>query len=186
VIGRVGTVQTFMGIPYAAPPVGSRRWKAPQPAPAWTTPRDAALPGDVCPQVVLALFPVPGKNPGDVQGDEDCLYLNVYAPRSASASSRLPVMVWIHGGAFTVGAGSDYDGSAQAEKYGLVVVTLNYRLGALGFLSLSSLDAGSQDGQSGNYGLQDQQAALKWVQRNVAAFGGDPAKVSIGASRRAA
>jgi para-nitrobenzyl esterase len=179
VIGQLGSVQTFMGIPYAAPPVGPLRWKAPQPAAAWSTSRDATLPGNICPQVVLALFPVPGKNPGDVQGDEDCLYLNVYAPRSASASSRLPVMVWIHGGAFTVGAGSDYDGSALAEKYGLVVVTLNYRLGALGFLSLSSLDSGSQNQQSGNYGLQDQQAALKWVQRNVAAFGGDPAKVSV-------
>ena len=179
IVGRVADVQTFKGIPYAAPPVADRRWRAPQAAPAWTTPRDASTFGNICPQVVLGLFPVPGKQAGDVQGDEDCLYLNVYAPKSATPGSKLPVMVWIHGGSFTLGAGSTYDGTRLAEQYGMVVVTLNYRLGALGFLALASLDAGSAGGQSGNYGLQDQQAALKWVRANIAAFGGNPAKVTI-------
>ena len=179
VTGQQGSVQRFLGIPYAAPPLGALRWKAPQPVPAWSTPRDASRFGSVCPQVVLALFPVPGKAAGDIQGNEDCLYLNIYAPKAATAASNLPVMVWIHGGAFTVGAGSDYDGSVLAEKYGVIVVTLNYRLGALGFLALSSLDAASQGGQSGDYGLQDQQAALNWVKGNVAAFGGNPADLTI-------
>jgi para-nitrobenzyl esterase len=179
VVGRLTNVQTFRGIPYAAPPVAEKRWTAPQPAPAWTAPRDTSNFGNVCPQVVLALFPVPGKQAGDAQGDEDCLYLNVYAPKSATSASKLPVMVWIHGGAFTVGSGGEYDGSVLAEKYGVVVVTFNYRLGALGFLALDSLNAQSAGGQSGNYGLQDQQAAIRWVQANIAAFGGNPADLTL-------
>ena len=179
VVGQEAASQRFLGIPYAAPPVGALRWQAPQPAPAWTQPRDATTFGHLCPQTVLALFPVPGKAPGDVQGDEDCLYLNVYAPKGSAAGQKRPVMVWLHGGAFTVGAGSDYDPHVLAENYGELVVTLNYRLGALGFLALASLDSGSQGGQSGNYGLQDQQAALRWVQVNIAAFGGDPGNVTV-------
>jgi len=179
VVGRRGSVLTYLGIPYAAPPLGPLRWQPPQSAAAWSSPRDAGQVGKACPQLVLAMFPVPGMKPGDVRGDEDCLNLNIYAPASATASSKLPVMVWIHGGAFTVGEGSAYDGSVLAAKDGVVVVTLNYRLGALGFLALASLDAEGQGESSGNYGILDQQAALQWVKRNIANFGGDPASVTI-------
>ncbi len=170
---------SFLGIPYAAPPVGKLRWSAPQPAMNWAASRDAGQFGNVCPQVVLALFAVPGLKPGDVQGSEDCLYLNVYTPANARVGSRLPVMVWIHGGAFTAGSGSAYDGSVLAAKYGLVVVTLNYRLGALGFLALAGLDSEARGQKSGNYGLLDQQAALRWVKTNIGAFGGDAQNVTI-------
>ncbi|WP_295818843.1 carboxylesterase/lipase family protein [uncultured Deinococcus sp.] len=179
VVGSATPVQQFLGIPYAAPPTGPNRWKAPQPAPTWTAPRDARTAGPICPQVVIALFPVPGRTPGEILGSEDCLTLNVYAPQGATAASRLPVMVWIHGGSFVAGAGSSYDASVLAQKNGIVVVTLNYRLGPLGFLALPALDAEAQGGASGNYGLQDQQAALTWVKRNIGAFGGDPARVTV-------
>ncbi|THF71634.1 carboxylesterase family protein [Deinococcus sp. Arct2-2] len=179
VIGRQADANSFLGIPYAAPPVGSLRWQPPQAAPTWTAPRDASQPGSVCPQVALGLFPVAGVTPGEVQGNEDCLFLNVYTPRSATVDRRLPVMVWLHGGSFTLGSGSAYDGSVMAEKYGVVVVTLNYRLGALGFLSLPALNTEAADQTSGNYGLLDQQAALRWVGRNVAGFGGNPSDVTI-------
>ncbi|MDB5045433.1 MAG: hypothetical protein JWQ08_1483 [Deinococcus sp.] len=179
VVGRQAAANAFLGIPYAAPPVGPLRWQPPQAAPTWTAPRDASSPGADCPQVALNLFPVAGVTPGEVQGDENCLFLNVYTPKSATATSRLPVMVWLHGGSFTLGSGSAYDGSVLADNYGVVVVTLNYRLGALGFLSLPALNAESADNASGNYGLLDQQAALRWVQRNVAAFGGNPGNVTV-------
>jgi para-nitrobenzyl esterase len=179
VVGRQAEVRTFLGIPYAAPPVGELRWQPPRPAAPWNTPRDASRSGGKCPQTVLALFARPGEAPGTVQGQEDCLYLNVYAPNGATAQSKLHVMVWIHGGAFTAGATDAYDGSVLAQKNNLVVVTVNYRLGALGWLSLPALGAEAGSGQSGNYGLLDQQAALRWVQSNITAFGGDPAKVTI-------
>lgn len=180
VTGRAsGALRTFLGLPYAAPPVGNLRWKAPQPGPTWTTPRDAAAFGNICTQVVLGLFEVPGETQGDVKGNEDCLYLNVYAPARATPAAPLPVMVWIHGGGFTSGAGSDYDPSVLAQKHGVVVVTLNYRLGALGFLAHPGLDAEAVDGTSGNYGLLDQQAALRWVGRNIRAFGGNPGNVTV-------
>lgn len=179
VIGQQTEVRTFLGIPYAAPPVGELRWKPPQSAAAWNTPRDASKFGGTCPQTVLALFARPGEVPGTIQGQEDCLYLNVYAPNGATAQSKLPVMVWIHGGAFTAGATDAYDGSVLAEKNNMLVVTVNYRLGALGWLALPALGAEAGGGQSGNYGLMDQQAALKWVQGNITAFGGDPARVTI-------
>uniref|UniRef100_UPI002869EA46 carboxylesterase/lipase family protein n=1 Tax=Deinococcus sp. TaxID=47478 RepID=UPI002869EA46 len=179
VVGRQGTARSYLGIPYAAPPVGALRWKAPQPAAPWTAPRDATAFGGECVQAVLALFALPGETPGTVKGQEDCLYLNVYTPSSATPQSKLPVMVWIHGGAFTVGSGNTYDGQVLASKQGVVVVSINYRLGALGWLALPALAAESGDGQSGNYGLLDQQAALKWVQRNIGGFGGDPTKVTI-------
>lgn len=128
---------------------------------------------------MLALFVLPGETPGAVKGQEDCLYLNVYAPNGATPQSKLPVMVWIHGGAYTAGSASAYDGRVLAQKNNIVVVTLNYRLGALGWLSLPALGAEDGGGQSGNYGLMDQQAALKWVQSNITAFGGDPGKVTV-------
>jgi para-nitrobenzyl esterase len=179
VVGRQSSAVSFLGIPYAAPPVGKLRWSAPEPVSPWAEPRDASRIGNVCPQVVLALFAVPGLKPGEVQGKEDCLYLNVYTPAKARPDSRLPVMVWIHGGAFTVGSGSAYDGSVLAEKYGLVVVTINYRLGALGFLALAGLDTAGKGDRSGNYALLDQQAALQWVKTNIAAFGGNAQNVTI-------
>lgn len=149
VVGKRADTRSFLGIPYAAPPVGPLRWKPPQPAAPWTTPRDATRFGDICPQVVVALFAAEGETPGSVRGQEDCLTLNVYTPADASAASRLPVMVWIHGGAFTAGSSAAYSGAELARKYGVVVVTLNYRLGALGWLSLPALSA-EGGGQSGN------------------------------------
>ncbi|MBC7880982.1 MAG: carboxylesterase family protein [Anaerolineae bacterium] len=172
------TVTTFFGIPYASPPSGDLRWRAPQPTKDWITPLQTTTFGNECVQVASGLFNASGKTKGQVTGDEDCLYLNVYTPNSAVAKSQLPVMVWIHGGGFTFGAGSLYDGSVLAQKYGVVVVTLNYRLGPLGFLALSTLSA-EADGSSGNYGLLDQQAALVWVQKNISAFGGDPKNVTL-------
>ena len=178
VVGRQTDTRRFLGIPYAAPPVGDLRWKAPRPPESWTTPRDATAFGSVCPQTVIALFAQPGETPGTVKGQEDCLTLNVYTPVGATPQSQLPVMTWIHGGSFIAGSSAGYSGAELARKYGVVVVTLNYRLGALGWLSLPALSA-EAGGQSGNYGLQDQQAALRWVQANVAAFGGDPDKVTV-------
>lgn len=179
VVGRQhGAVRTFFGIPYAEPPVGDLRWKAPQPPSAWTAPRDASRFGDVCVQIVSGMLEGDEQNKGKIIGNEDCLYLNVYAPNGATPSTHLPTMVWLHGGAFIFGAGSSYDASVLAEKYGVVVVTLNYRLGSLGFLALPSPNAEGA-GASGNYGLLDQQAALHWVQANIAAFGGDPGNVTL-------
>ncbi len=156
------------GIPYAQPPVGTLRWRSPQPLPAWTQERPALQPGTACPQYLM----VPGQTQGIVRGAEDCLFLNVYAPANAK---NLPVMVWIHGGSFTSGAGSDYNPRALAREQNVVVVTLNYRLGALGFLALPGLE---EKGSVGNYGLLDQQLAMKWVRQNIAAFGGDAANVT--------
>ena len=180
VVGQQAAVSSFKGIPYAAPPVGELRWKLPQPAAVWTSPRDATTFGNMCTQIASGLFEEPQ---GTLQGSEDCLYLNVYAPKGVGSSARssggLPVMVWIHGGGFTSGAGSEYDPSVLVEKNGIVVVTLNYRLGSLGFLALPGLSAESSQASSGNYGLLDQQAALGWVKRNIERFGGNPADVTI-------
>ncbi|GGR26770.1 carboxylesterase/lipase family protein [Deinococcus ruber] len=178
VVGQQTDTRSFLGIPYAAPPVGNLRWRSPQPAAPWTAPRDATHFGNVCPQTVIALFALPGETPGTVKGQEDCLTLNVYTPVGATPQSRLPVMAWIHGGSFVAGSSAGYSGAELARKNNVIVVTLNYRLGALGWLSLPALSAEAA-GQSGNYGLQDQQAALRWVQANIAAFGGDPTKVTV-------
>lgn len=165
-----GDVAKFLGIPYAAPPVGELRWRAPQAPQPWTSVRDASQPGPACPQL-----PSPF---GPTSDNEDCLYLNVYAP--AGTAQDLPVLVWIHGGDFITGQGADFDGSALVETGGIIVVSINYRLGILGFLSHPALDRESADGSSGNYGLLDQQAALRWVRDNIQAFGGDPHKVTVG------
>lgn len=158
----------YKGIPYAAPPVGALRWRPPQPLASWTEPREFVAFGPACPQPNA-----------DEELSEDCLTLNVWTPARVSEAKR-PVMVFIHGGAFAMGSGSTrlYDGGPLAEQ-GVVLVTLNYRLGALGFLAHPLLSAESAAGVSGNYGLLDQQAALAWVRRNIAAFGGDPAKVTV-------
>ena len=164
----------FLNIPFAAAPVGDLRWAPPKPAPAWTGARDATKAGPSCPQPML-----PGDTPnsGGANGpvSEDCLQLNVYAPKSAKAA---PVMVWIHGGAHRTGAAWVYDGQNFARD-GVVVVTVNYRLGALGYFAHPGLTKAAGSAPTGNFGLMDQVAALKWVQKNVAAFGGDPKNVTV-------
>jgi para-nitrobenzyl esterase len=170
-----GGLEIFKGLPYAAPPVGALRWRPPVAAPAWTGVRDAANFGPACFQ--------PPPRPGNLYANppkamsEDCLSLNVWTPDKAG---KAPVLVWIHGGSLVAGASSEemYDGAALARR-GLVVVSINYRLGVLGYLAHPDLSAESPDHVSGNYGLLDQIAALRWVQRNIAAFGGDPANVTI-------
>jgi para-nitrobenzyl esterase len=160
----------FLGIPYAAPPTGELRWKAPVPHAAWTAVLDATRFGPTCAQ--------PASAPGLAEfSSEDCLYLNIYTPNPPRR--HLPVMVWIHGGTFIVGSGQETDGSVLAVKGKVVVVTINYRLGPFGFLTDKVLDAENPHHVSGNYGLLDQQAALKWVKRNIAGFGGDSARVTI-------
>jgi para-nitrobenzyl esterase len=161
-------VTEFRGIPYAAPPVGSLRWRPPALPIAWTGVRSASAYGSACPQP-LALDPT----------DEDCLSLNIYQPADVPTSARLPVMVWIHGGSFITGSGRDFDGSALAVRGDVTVVTINYRLGYLGFLAHPALSAADPNHVSGNYGLLDQQAAFAWVRRNIANFGGDPANITI-------
>lgn len=167
--GEGADVVAFRGIPYAAPPIGQLRWRAPAEAKPWSGVRDATRFGPRCPQPTGAGDPV--------AINEDCLTLNVWTP-ARSADQRLPVMVWIHGGGFRVNAGSMFDGQALARR-GVVVVTINYRLGALGFLAHPALSLESPHGVSGNYGLLDQIAALQWVKANIGAFGGDAANVTV-------
>ena len=166
-------VNSFLGLPYAAPPTGKLRWRPPQPASSWSGVRDATQFGASCPQSTMGNPFLP---PGTIS--EDCLYLNVYTPTShnGSAGGR-PVLVWFHGGGLVQDGGRNYDGTKLAAD-GAVVVTINYRLGALGFLAHPAL-ASRPGGAAGNYGLMDQQAALRWVQRNIAWFGGDPHNVTI-------
>lgn len=168
-------VFAFKGIPYAAPPVGDGRWREPQPAVAWQGMRKATAYGDACIQVP-GLSLANGGDPGRLS--EDCLYLNVWTPQP-DPSARLPVMVWIHGGAYIFGAGgmTIYDGTPLARK-GAVVVNLNYRLGQLGFFAHPALEK-ENSGSPANFGLLDQIAALRWVQQNIALFGGDPSNVTI-------
>jgi len=168
-------LRVFKGIPFAAPPVGKLRWQPPQAVEKWTAPRAATTFGDQCMQRRMfadMVFRASGNS-------EDCLYLNVWTP-AKSASERLPVLVYFYGGGFTAGDGSEprYDGATMARK-GIVALTVNYRLGVFGFMAHPELTAESPKHASGNYGLLDQAAALAWVRDNVAAFGGDPRKVTI-------
>jgi len=165
-----GSVRMFLGIPYAAPPVASLRWKPPQEVASWTEVKRSTQFGPSCPQ--------PDQR-SDGRYSEDCLYLNVWTP-AKGPGEKLPVMVWIHGGGFNFGSSSqaEYDSRNLAGK-GVVVVTLNYRLGPLGFLVHPQLSRESPEGTSGNYSILDQIAALKWVQRNIAAFGGNPDRVTV-------
>ena len=175
VISADGKVRTFKGIPYAAPPVGPLRWKEPQPAAAWEGVRQASEYGARCMQGPIyadMVFRDNGPN-------EDCLYLNLWMPVHP-ATPRLPVMVWIYGGGFAAGSTSEprQDGG-NLSKQGVVVVSMNYRLGIFGFFSHSELTKESRHNASGNYGLLDQLAALRWVHDNIEAFGGDPNNVTI-------
>ena len=171
VAGPGSTVDAFLGLPYAAPPTGNLRWRPPQPPAHWPGVRDATSFAPSCPQN-------PALNPFLPSGppSEDCLYLNVYTPTLRHNASR-PVLVWIHGGGFTEDAGRNYDPAALAAD-GVVAVTINYRLGALGFLAHPAL-ASRPGGPAGNYGLMDQQAALRWVKANIGRFGGNPHDVTM-------
>lgn len=173
VLGRSSDgVARFRGIPYAAPPTGPRRFAAPEPPQPWSAPRQAFASGPPCPQL----------NEGVYRGDEDCLTLDVWAPADVPGSdARLPVMVWIHGGALVIGAAGDptYDASELVRAGDVVVVSPHYRLGALGFLATAALRDASGDGSVGNYGLRDQLRALTWVRDNIEQFGGDPERVTV-------
>jgi para-nitrobenzyl esterase len=171
-------VRVFRGIPFAAPPIGELRWKAPQPVKPWKGVRKATEFGSRCMQAPIysdMIF----RDRSDRPMSEDCLYLNVWTP-AKSAPDRLAVMVWFYGGGFQAGSSSEprYDGENFATK-GIIVVSVNYRLGVFGFFSFPALTEESREHASGNYGLMDQIAGLRWVKQNIAAFGGDPDKVTI-------
>jgi para-nitrobenzyl esterase len=166
-------IDQFLGIPYAAPPVGRLRWQAPQPVQPWHGIRAATAYGNRCPQLA--------SGNGPREDTENCLFLNVFTPAGYHPSSRgggLPVLFMIHGGGLTTGAGDQHDGSLIVNTDHIIVVSINYRLGMFGFLDVPGLGTSSLTA-NGNYGLLDQEAALRWVQRNIAAFGGDPRRVTI-------
>ena len=172
ITGATPEMRIYKGIPFAAPPVGNLRWRAPQPVAHWDGVRQADAFGPVCMQNAAG-------GGGSQQVSEDCLYLNVWTA-AKSAGEKRPVMVWIYGGGYNTGSGSqpDYDGEALAKK-GAVVVTINYRLGVFGFFSYPELTRESDRRGAGNFGLLDSIAALQWVQKNISAFGGDPKRVTI-------
>ena len=176
VAGKSGTdtdTCAWLGIPYAAPPVGELRWKAPQPMPTWTGPRPALSNGPQCVQKPMMGF----KDARNSKGmSEDCLFLNVFRPQKPG---KFPVMFWIHGGGLMFGSGQGYRGDRLAEFGDVVVVTINYRLNIFGFFATPELRAEDPNRSTGNYGALDQVAALRWVRDNIAGFGGDPANVTI-------
>ncbi|PUA19338.1 carboxylesterase/lipase family protein [Glaciimonas sp. PCH181] len=168
-----GNVVSYLGMPYAKAPVGTLRWMPPQaPVPRTSTLSTASY-GNACPQTTVQ-NDIPASNMS-----EDCLFINVQEPAATVASSKLPVVVYIHGGAFTLGSGAQVDGSAIATTGNIVFASFNYRLGALGYLANAALQTANGDGTLGNFAVMDQQAALQWVQKNIAAFGGDPNNVTV-------
>lgn len=171
-------VDKFLGIPYAAPPVGALRWRPPAPPAPWRGVRSATTLPPACPQLA--------NSNGARSENEDCLYLSVYVPQGMHADRdrhgrghRLPVLFWIHGGGLTTGTGNQHDGTLMATTNHIIVVSINYRLGVFGFLALPSLSNEAPDHASGDYGLLDQEAALRWTRANIAGFGGDPRNVTI-------
>src|SRR5262245_2106414 len=187
VVGSLGSEGThaWHGIPFAQPPVGALRWRAPLPAKPWDGVREALADAPQCAQPP----PILGgdANPDGSSGSEDCLYLNVFAPAFApdavpTGDERRPVMVWIHGGGNSIGGASLYDGGFLAAAHGVVLVAVQYRLGPFGWLRHASLRGGpdlSAEDRSGNFGTLDLIEALRWVKRNAAAFGGDPERVTV-------
>ncbi len=188
VVGYTGPygAHAWQGIPYAEPPEGDLRWRAPRPAARWSGVREALAPGSACPQYA-SVYAGADRDAEGIVGSEDCLYLDVYAPRfepgavPAADGERLPVMLWIHGGGNTIGNSGFYDGGKLAASGDVVVVAINYRLGPLGWFRHAALrGAGTTAGdRSGNYGTLDTIRALHWVQENIAAFGGDPSRVTV-------
>lgn len=186
IVGAAGDAgeHVWRGIPFAQPPTGDRRWRAAAPMPPWTDTREALTVGSPCPQYASPLGGVPGKE-GSVVGSEDCLYLNVYAPRFAAkdvpaGAQRLPVMLWIHGGGNSIGEAGFYHPGKLAADERVIVVTTNYRLGPFGWMRHAALrDGASLEEQSGNFATLDLIRALQWVHENIAAFGGNPDNVTI-------
>lgn len=174
----------WRAIPFAKPPVGDLRWRAPRPNDAWTGQRISTKPAPWCPQVLSPLDGVPKARFGEIVGQEDCLYLDVYAPpmkASEAAQAKLPVMMWIHGGSNTWGRAEQYDGSALAARFKVVVVVVQYRIGALGWFAHPALREGGSlpDDASPNFGTLDQIRALEWIQQDISSFGGDTNRVTI-------
>ena len=188
-VGDYGS-HVWLGIPYATPPVGELRWRAPRPAQAWMGPRESLAFSSPCPQFATPLGGLDQQEPGTPAGDEDCLYLNVYTPVFPAGGvpqgdARLPVMVWIHGGGNVVGHAGFYDGGNLAASQDVVVVTTHYRLGPFGWFRHPALpgEGASALDVSGNYGTLDLVQTLQWVQRNIASFGGEQRRLLFSCPR---